>query len=83
MYFSLQIRTMKILSLICKLIFKIYILQHGMNNKFYKGLIHCYGKSYIFVTRNNQINSSGQTSGSFISEEVYNEDEFNNSTLSP
>ena len=54
-----------------------------MDNKFYKGLIHCYGKSYIFVTRNNQINSSGQTSGSFISEEVYNEDEFNNSTLPP
>ena len=54
-----------------------------MSNKFYKGLIHCYGKSYIFVKRINQISGSGQTSRSFILEEVYNEDEFNNSALPP
>ena len=54
-----------------------------MNNIFYKGLIHCYGKSNIFLTRINQINGNGQILGSFILEEVYNEDEFNNSTLSP
>ena len=72
---------MKKISLICKLIFKICILQHRMNSKFSNGLIHCYGKSYIFVTRINQISGSSQTSGSFILEEVYNEDEFNNSTL--
>ena len=54
-----------------------------MNNIFYRGLIHCYGKSYIFLTRINQINGSGQILGSFISEEVYNEDEFNNLTLPP
>ena len=29
-----------------------------MNNKFHKGLIHCYGKSHIFVTRINQISDS-------------------------
>ena len=54
-----------------------------MNNKFYKGLIHCYGNSYIFITRINQISGNGRMLGSFISEEVYNEDEFNDSPLPP
>ena len=38
-------------------------------------------KSYIFITRISQISGNGRTLGSFISEEVYNEDEFNDSPL--
>lgn len=51
-----------------------------MNNKFYEGLIHSHKKSYIFLTRINQMSSNGRISGSSISEEVYNEKEFNTTT---
>ena len=31
-----------------------FMFQEGMNNMFYKGLIHRYGKSYIFLTKINK-----------------------------
>ena len=46
-----------------------------MNSMFYRGLIHCYEKSYMFPTKISQINYTSQLLARFIIDEVHLEED--------
>ena len=48
-----------------------------MNSMFYKGLIQCYGKSYMFLTKINQINDTSWLLARLIADEIYLEENIN------
>ena len=52
-----------------------FMFQEGMNNMFCKGLIHYYGKSYIFLTKINRFSYSTWLSAKFLADDIYSEED--------